>query len=221
VGEAFTLGRWIAIAIVVVLVVAAIPLFRRRQRIIDAHSDEMQSWAEAHDCNYVNEDSNQYAGYTFYPFGQTSRQFAHRVITGKYATRTIAVYDFISSNGVERSASDDIQFAMIVMQVATGVPWLHVTERKNLQPKVEADAISTGDEVFDTTYALFATDQQYAKSAVSATVRAGLPGQSLSGMHIVDGRLFLWQTRHQHDVALLEDRLRFAATVAAELPVPR
>jgi hypothetical protein len=39
-------------------------------------------------------------------------------------------------------------------------------------------------------------------------------------VHIVDGRLFLWQSRHKHDVALLEDRLRFAATVTAELPAP-
>jgi hypothetical protein len=37
-------------------------------------------------------------------------------------------------------------------------------------------------------------------------------------MHIVDGRLFLWRTRRKHDVALIEDRLRFAATVVAELP---
>jgi hypothetical protein len=37
-------------------------------------------------------------------------------------------------------------------------------------------------------------------------------------MHVVDSRLFFWQTRRKHDVALLDDRLRFAATVAAELP---
>jgi hypothetical protein len=103
------------------------------------------------------------------------------------------------------------------MELSTSVPWLHVTERKHLHRHAGDDAISTGDEAFDSLYALFAKDQAFAKSAVSATVRAGLPAQSLSGMHIVDGRLFLWQARRKHDVALIDDRLRFAATVAAEL----
>jgi hypothetical protein len=211
------MGQLLGIAILVVLVVAAIPLARRNKRVFKAHNDEMQTWAVANGCHYAFEDNSQYAGHSFYPFGQSDHQEAHRVITGKYAERTIAVYDL----NVTFGSTSGAYFAMLVMDLPTTVPWLHVTERKNLQHRAEKDSVSTGDETFDSLYALFAEDQEYAKSAVSATVRAGLPAQGFSGMHIVNGRLFLWQTRHKHDVALIEDRLRFAATVAAELPVPR
>jgi hypothetical protein len=208
------------------LVVAAVPLARRNKRVFNAHNDEMQSWAASHGCTYVFEDNSQYDGYTFYPFGQSDLQYAHRVITGTYAQRTIALYDFYfatggGGGGSAGSGPTDVYYAMVVMQLPTAVPWLHVTERKNLHRHADDDAVSTGDEAFDSVYAVFAKDQEYAKSAVSASVRSGLPAQSLSGMHIVDGRLFLWQTRHKHDVALIEDRLRFAATVAAELPAPQ
>jgi hypothetical protein len=56
---------------------------------------------------------------------------------------------------------------------------------------------------------------------MSATVKSGLSAQSLTDLRIADGRLILWQIRRKHDVALIEDRLRFAATVVAELPPPR
>jgi hypothetical protein len=196
------------------------PLVRRKRRLFNAHTDEMQSWAASHGCNYVFEDDSQCDGHKFYPFGQFDQQHAHRVITGRYAERTIAVYDFWFSTGGGGAGPGDVYFAMLVMDLTTTVPWLHVTERKNLHRHVDDDAISTGDEAFDSVYALFANDQEYAKSAVSATVRSGLPAQALSGMHVVNGRLFLWQSHHKHDVALIEDRLRFAATVAAELPAP-
>jgi hypothetical protein len=215
------LGRLLGVAILLVLVLAAIPLVRRKRRVFDAHNDEMQSWAASHGCTYVFEDNSQYRGHTFYPFGQSDRQYAHRVITGKYAERTIAVYDFWFSTGGGGAGPGDVYFAMLVMQLPTTVPWLHVTERKHLHRNADEDAISTGDEAFDSVYALLAKDQEYAKTAVSATVRSGLPAQALSGMHIVDGRLFLWQARHKHDVTRIEDRLRFAAMVAAELPAPR
>jgi hypothetical protein len=219
-------GAFIGIAVLVVLVVAAIPLARRNKRVFNAHNDEMQTWAESHGCSYVFEDQSQFAGYTFYPFGQSDRQYAHRVITGTYAERTIAVYDFYfvtvgSGAGPAGSGASDVYFAMTVMQLSKEVPWLHVTERENLRHHAADDAVNTGDEGFDRGYAVFAKDQDYARSALSTTVRSGLRAQSLSGMHIVDGRLFLWQTRHKHDVARIEDRLRFAATVAAELPGPR
>jgi hypothetical protein len=216
----------LVIAGLLALVIAAIPLARRNKRVFNAHNDEMQSWAASHGCNYVFEDNSQYDGYSFYPFGQSEQQYAHRVITGTYAERTIAIYDFYFATsgggaGPAGGGASDVYFAMIVIQLPSTVPWLHVTERKNLHRHDGEDAISTGDEAFDGVYALFASDQEYAKSAVSATVRSGLPAQALSGLHIVDGRLFLWQTRHKHDVALIDDRLRFAATVAAELPAPR
>jgi hypothetical protein len=216
------LVRLLTIAVLLLLVVAAIPLARRNKRAFNAHNDEMQSWAVSHGCNYVFEDNSQYDGYSFYPFGQSDRQYAHRVVTGKYAERTIALYDFYfatGGGGPGGSGPGDVYFAMVVMQLPSTVPWLHVTQRKNLHRHADEDAVSTGDEAFDSVYVVFAKDQEYAKSAVSATVRAGLPAQSLSGMHIVDGRLFLWQARHKHDVALIDDRLRFAATVAAELPM--
>jgi hypothetical protein len=213
----------LVIAVLVVLVIAAIPVARRNKRAFTAHNDDMQSWAETHGCSYAAEDNSQYDGYSFYPFGQSDRQYAHRVITGRYAERAIAVYDFYYAavgGGAGPAGFDnaDVYFAMIVMQLPTELPWLHVTERKNLRRNADENAVSTGDADFDNTYALFAEDPEYAKAAVSTTVRSGLPAQSLSGMHIVDGRLFLWQTRRKHDVALLEDRLRFAATVVADLP---
>jgi hypothetical protein len=224
-GERFVLARVLAIAVLVVLVIAAIPLARRNKRVFNAHNDEMQAWALSHGCTYVFEDNSQYDGYSFYPFGQTDRQYAHRVVTGSYAERIIAVYDFYfatgGGGGPAGSGPSDVYFAMLVMQLPNPVPWLHVTERKHLHRHAAEDAVSTGDEAFDSVYAVFAKDQDYAKSAMSATVRAGLPAQALSGMHIVDGRLFLWQARHKHDVALIDDRLRFAATVAAELPAPQ
>jgi hypothetical protein len=222
----FVLGQVLGIALLVVVVIAAIPLVRRQRRRFAAHNDEMQSWAASHGCNYAFEDDSQYAGHSFYPFGQSDQQHAHRVITGKYAERTIAVYDFYFSTsgggpGPAGGGVSDTYFAMLVMDLPTTVPWLHVTERSNLRRHADGDAVSTGDEAFDSVYVVFAADQEYAKSAVSATVRSGLPAQALSGMHIVNGRLFLWQTRHKHDVARIEDRLRFAATVAAELPAPQ
>jgi hypothetical protein len=224
-GEQFVLVRVITIAVLLVLVIAAIPWARRNKRVFNAHNDEMQSWAVSHGCTYVFEDNSQYDGYTFYPFGQSDRKYAHRVITGKYAERGIAVYDFYFATGTGGGpvggGASDVYFAMLVMELPTTVPWLHITERKNLRHHADEDAISTGDEAFDSTYVLFATDKEYAKSAVSPTVRSGLPAQGLTGLHIVDGRLFLWQGHHKHDVALIEDRLRFAATVAAELPSPR
>jgi hypothetical protein len=213
------LDRLLVIAGLLALVIAAIPLARRNKRKFNAHNDEMQSWANSHGCDYVFEDNSQYHGLSFYPFGRSDQQAAHRVITGTYAQRAIAVYDFYFTTGGSGGVSD-VYFAMIVMQLATTVPWLDITERNSLGHHVAERAVSTGDEAFDRVYALFATDQEYAKAAVSATVRSGLPAQELSGMHIVDGRLFLWQTRHKHDVSRLEDRLRFAATVAAELPGP-
>jgi hypothetical protein len=216
------LVRVLTIVVLLLLVVAAIPLARRNKRVFNAHNDEMQSWAVSHGCSYVFEDNSQYDGYSFYPFGQSDRQYAHRVVTGSYDERTIALYDFyFATGGGIGGGPNDVYFAMVVMTLPTAVPWLHVTERKNLHHHADEDAVSTGDEAFDSVYAVFAKDQAYAKSAVSATVRSGLPAQSLSGMHIVDGRLFLWQTRHKHDVALIDDRLRFAATVAAELPAPQ
>jgi hypothetical protein len=220
------MARWLVIAALLVLVIAAIPWARRNKRVFNAHNDDMQSWAVSHGCSYVFEDNSQYDGYSFYPFGQSDRQYAHRVITGNYAQRSIAVYDFYfatagSGIGPAGSGPTDVYFAMLVMQLPTTVPWLHITERKNLRHHADEDAVSTGDEVFDSTYVLFANDHEYAKSAVSATVRSGLPAQGLSGMHIVDGRLFLWRGHHKHDVALIEDRLRFAATVVAELPAPQ
>ena len=216
----------VAIIVLLVLVAVAIPLARRNKRVFNAHNDEMQAWAGSQGFSYVFEDNSQYDGYTFYPFGQSDRQYAHRVITGTYAERAIAVYDFYyatvgSGIGPAGSGPSDTYFAMLVMQLPTNVPWLHVTERKNLHRHADEDAISTGDEAFDTTYVLFAQDQKYANAALSATVRSGLPAQSLTGMHIVDGRLFLWQSHHKHEVALIDDRLRFAATVAAELPAPQ
>jgi len=150
------------------------------------------------------EDNSQYDGLSFYPFGQSDNQYAHRVITGRYAEHAIAVYDFYfaaGGAGGPTGSSNDVYFAMIVMELPNTVPWLHVTQRKNLHRHADDDAVSTGDEAFDSVYVLFARNQDYAKSAVSATVRSGLPAQALSGMHIVDGRLFLWQTRHRHDVA--------------------
>jgi hypothetical protein len=214
-------ARWLVIAGLVVVIIAAMPLVRRKRRLFNAHADEMQSWAVSHGYNYVSEDNSQYDGLSFYPFEQGYQQAAHRVITGKYAERAVAVYDYFFSSGGGGAGPGDVYFAMLVMQLPTTVPWLHVTERNNLHRHADEDAISTGDQAFDSVYALFAKDQEYAKSAVSATVRSGLPAQTLSGMHIVNGRLFLWQIRHKHDVALIEDRLRFAATVAAELPAPR
>jgi hypothetical protein len=208
----------LAIAGLLVLVVAAIPLARRNKRVFKAHNDEMQSWAESHSCSYVFEENSQYEGYSFYPFGQSDQQYAHRVVTGKYGERAIAVYDFyFAIGGGLPGGGNNTYFAMIVMHLGADVPWVHVTERKNLSHHADAEAISTGDDGFDAVYAVFAGDPAYAKSAVSATVRSGLPAHSLSGMHIVDGRLFLWQSRRKHDVRLLDDRLRFAATVAAEL----
>ena len=221
-----SLGRVVAIIVLLVLVAAAIPLARRNKRVFNAHNDEMESWAASHGYSYVFEDNSQYDGYTFYPFGQSDLQYAHRVITGTYAEHAIAVYDFYyatagSAVGPAGSGPSDVYFAMLVMQLPATVPWLHVTERKHLGRHADGDAISTGDEAFDATYVLFAKDQEYARSAISAPVRSGLPAQSLTGMHIVDGRLFLWQSRHKHDVALIDDRLRFAATVVGDLPVPR
>jgi hypothetical protein len=204
----------LGVAVLVVLVIAAIPLYRRNKRVAKHHTDEMQSWAESHGCNYALEDDSQYDGHTFYPFDPSEHQWAHRVITGTYAGRTIAAYDL----NIAQASTASIYFAMVVMQLPTTVPWLHVTERKNLHHRDVKDAISTGDEAFDGVYAVFGDDQEFAKSAMSPTVRAGLPAQALSGMHIVNGRLFLWHTRRQHEVALLDDRLRFAATIVAELP---
>ncbi|HEX3899134.1 MAG TPA: hypothetical protein VHW74_08165 [Mycobacteriales bacterium] len=209
----------IGIAILIALVIAGIPLARRNKRAFKAHNDEMQSWARTHGYNYAFEDGSQCDGLSFYPFGQSSPQYAHRVITGKYDERTIAAYDFyFSTGGSTTGGGGDTYFAMIVMQLPAEVPWLHVTERKNLGRHADENPVITGDEAFDSVYAVFAGDPAYAKSAVSASVRSGLPAQSLSGMHVVDSRLFFWQTRRKHDVALLDDRLRFAATVAAELP---
>jgi len=221
-----SLGRVLAIIAVLVLVVVAIPIARRNKRVFNAHNDDMQAWATSHGCSYVFEDNSQYDGLTFYPFGQFDRQYAHRVITGRYAERAIAVYDFYfatvgSGVGPAGSGASHVYFAMLVMQLPTSVPWLHVTQRKHLRRHGDDEAVPTGDETFDSTYVLFAKDQEYAKAALSPAVRAGLPAQALTGMHIVNDRLFLWQGYHKHDVALLDDRLRFAATVAAGLPAPR
>jgi hypothetical protein len=211
----------LAIVGLLVLVAVGIPLWRRQQRGFKAHNDEMQAWAASHGCSFAAEDNSQFDGYTFYPFGRSERQHADRVITGTYAERPIAVYDFWYSSGgggAGDSGASNVYFAMIVMDLPAKVPWLQVSELKHLGRHGDDGAIDTGDAAFDSTYGLFATDQAYAKSAMSATVKAGLPAQSISGMRIVDGRLFLWRTRRRHDVALLDDRLRFAATVAAELP---
>jgi hypothetical protein len=213
------MGRWIAIAVLLLLVAVGIPLWQRQQRRLQARNDEMQSWATAHGCSYVFEDDSQFDGYTFYPFGQADRQHAHRVITGTYGERTIAVYDFYFTADGSNQASD-VYYAMIVMDLPHQVPWLEVAQRKHLKRHAADNAISTGDQVFDSEYVVFAKDQDYAKSAISASFRSGLPAQSLTGMQIVNGKMFLWQLRHKHDVALLEGRLRFAATTAAELPVP-
>lgn len=215
--------RLITIAVLLLLVLAAIPVARRNKRKFNSHSDEMQSWAVSHGCNFAAEDDSQYDGYTFYPFGQSDRRYAHRVITGTYAERSIAVYDFFfaAGGGGAVGSNNDVYFAMLVMQLPTTVPWLHVTDQTHVNRQDRDLAVSTGDEAFDRVYAVIAKNQEYAKSAMSATVRSGLPAQALTGMHIVDGKLFLWQTRHRHDVARIEDRLRFAAAVAAELPTPR
>lgn len=212
----------IGIAILIALVIAGIPLARRNKRGFKAHNDEMQSWAQTHGYNYAFEDNSQCDGLSFYPFGQSKPQYAHRVITGKYDERTVAAYDFFfSTGGGTTGGGGDTYFAMIVVHLPAERAWLHVTARKNLGRHDDENAVTTGDEAFDSVYAVFANDPAYARSAVSATVRSGLPAQSLSGMHVVDSRLFLWQSRHKHDVARLEDRLRFAATVAAELSATR
>jgi hypothetical protein len=93
------------------------------------------------------------------------------------------------------------------------VPWLHLTDRKNLRRHAEKDAITTGDERFDSVYVLFANDEEYAKAAVSATVRSGLPAQSLSRMHIVDGRLFLLRPSSLRAAAEGHDRARYGEPV--------
>jgi hypothetical protein len=205
----------IGIGIVVLLLVVGIPLWQRQKQKFKAHNDEMQAWAASHGCGFALEDNSQYEGLSFYPFGH-DRQTANRVITGKYAERNVAVYDFYFTAG-GGTQSSDVYFAMIVMQLPTTLPWLDVSKRIDLSHKSKAGGIGTGDEAFDTEYALFANDQESARSAVSATVRTGLPAQDLSGMHILNDRLFLWRTRRKHDVARIEDRLRFAATVVAEL----
>jgi hypothetical protein len=209
------MGQLLGIGILVVLLLIGIPLWQRQKRNFKAHDDAMQAWAASHGCSFAAEDDSQYEGLSFYPFGH-DRQAAHRVITGKYAERSIAVYDFYFTAGGGNQSSD-VYFAMIVMQLPTTLPWLDVSKRIDLRHKIKAGGIGTGDETFDTEYALFADDQESARSAVSATVRTGLPVQELSGMHVLNDRLFLWRTRRKHDVARIEDRLRFAATVVAEL----
>jgi hypothetical protein len=215
----------ITIAVLLVLVIAAIPLVRRNMRKVEEHNDEMKSWAETHGYDYVYEDDSQYAGYSLYPFGEGTLQHAHRVITGTYAERSFAAYDyefttFGSGGGSGATSSSTIYFAMIVMALPNKVPNLLVTERKHQHHRDLKNAIDTGDEAFDRDWALYARDQDYAKSAMSPTLKAGLTAQALTDLRIFEGQLFIWHTRRQHDVALIDGRLRFAAAIAAELPAP-
>jgi hypothetical protein len=167
-------------------------------------------------------DDGQIKGWSFHPFGQGDYPHARRVITGRYGGRDFAVYDYsymTTGGGQTSSSPTESRFAMISMQLSATVPWLHVNEKPtHLLPHKNKDAITSGDEAFDHVYEMFGADVEYVKAAVSASVRATLPAQHFTGLHIVQGKLFVWQRRVQHDPAVLPDRLRAAADIAANLP---
>jgi hypothetical protein len=217
------LHRLLALAALVAIFAAAYPVYRHTRRKMAEHHDAMQAWATSQGYAFAEMDDDQFTGYSFHPFGQGDYPHARRVITGQYGGRNFAVYDYSymtgGGGGAAGSSPSESRFAMITVQLSATVPWLHVNEKHmHVLPHRSQDHITTGDEEFDRVYDTFGADVEYVKAAVSAAVRAALPAEQFTGMHLVQSTLFLWQSRTQHDPAVLPDRLRAAIDIAANLP---
>jgi hypothetical protein len=212
----------LGLGLIVAVFAASYPIYRHTRHQMVEHHDAMQAWATSQGYTFAEMDDDQIKGWSFHPFGQGDYPHARRVITGQYAGHDFAVYDYsymTTGGGPSGTSPTESRFAMIAMQLSATVPWLHVNEKtKHLLPHRGGTVIATGDEAFDHVYEMFGEDAEYAKAAVSATVRAALPAQHFTGLHIVASTLFVWQHRVQHDPALLPDRLRATADIAVNLP---
>lgn len=199
---------------------------QRNQRRNAADAADLRTWATDHSLGYADRDDRTWTGrWHFAPFGIGYRQHASQVVSGTWSGWTVAAFDYTyvlhgaPAQGTVSPTTDTMHFAVVVVALPTQLPWFDARRRTfHVLPHRDADAFPVGDEDFDRSYVVHAHDRSYALSAITPAVRSIIVDQGLTGIHVVDGRLFAWEGETHNKASVLPARLAALVACAAALP---
>jgi hypothetical protein len=194
-------------------------LFYKRvyERRLKTDNAGMHAWSNDHGYAFADVDDSWTGRWRFAPFGIGKFQHAKNVVSGDYRGLGFAAFDY--SFDESASAQSHVwHYAIVVFQLPDDRPWLDVRDRKVHLKGPDANEFTIGDKAFDDEWRIHSDNEAYTRSVLTESTRASLGTLKPSGIHLVDGRLFVWWMNSHNDAAVLPGRVEGVSQIAAALP---